>query len=103
MAAYQVVYWRAIPSQVKVGAGRSRVARLLPQRFQDAIDRAAMRSGLFNTDDYLSEWRTVDMPARDGEAEAVADAVASELDASYPDARLDALALNGGEEAGQPA
>jgi cvfA/B/C family virulence factor len=98
MPTIQVVHWRDIPAQVKVKAGRVRATRQLSDRFQIAIDRAAMRSGLFNTDDYLNHWRTVDVPERDGEPEAVAEAVAAELEASYPDARLDELGTKGGQE-----
>ena len=57
MTTYQIVYWRDIPAQVKVGTGRKRAARQMSLRFQEAIDRAAMRSGLLILDDYLAEWR----------------------------------------------
>jgi hypothetical protein len=98
MTTIQIVYWRDIPAQVKVKSGRVRASRQLTDRFQVAIDRAAMRSGLFNTDDYLNAWRTVDAPERDGEPEAVAAGVAAELEDAYPDARLDTLGANGGLE-----
>ncbi len=100
MTTIQVVYWRDIPAQVKVKSGRVRAARQLSDRFQVAIDRAAMRAGLFNTDDYLNYWRTADLPEREGVAEAapeaVAEAVAAELEAAYPDARLAELGDKGG-------
>ena len=98
MATYQIVYWRDIPAQVKVKAGRERAARQLAERFQVFIDRAAMRSGLFNTDDYLNEWRTSEAKDRQGTPEAVAGAVAAELEAAYSDERLEQLATNGGQE-----
>ena len=94
----QVVYWRDIPAQVKARAGRARSGRALSDRFQQAIDRAAMRAGLVNTDEYLAEWRTSEPQERDGDLEAVAAAVAAELEAAYPDDRIDALAENGGRE-----
>ena len=99
MTSFQIVYWRDIPAQVKVGTGRNRVARQMSLRFQEAIDRAAMRSGMFNTDDYLSEWRTGAAEERDGDAEAVAEAVAAEIEASYDAQRLEALAMAGGKAA----
>ena len=98
-SSYQIVYWRDIPAQVKVKAGRTRAGRELSERFQVYIDRAAMRAGLFNTDDYLAEWRTSDPVEREGEPDAVAAAVAAELEAAYPDIRLETLAVNGGHEA----
>ena len=98
MATYQVVYWRDIPAQVKAKAGRERAARQLSERFQVYIDRAAMRAGLFNTDDYLNEWRTAEGVEREGAPEAVAEAVAAELETAYSDERLEALTVNGGRE-----
>jgi hypothetical protein len=96
--AYQILYWRDIPAQVKVRSGRARGGRELSERFQVYIDRAAMRAGLFNTDDYLNEWRTSAPLEREGEPEAVAEAVAAELEAAYPNDRLEALVNNGGRE-----
>lgn len=98
-SSYQIVYWRDIPAQVKVKSGRTRAGKELSERFQVYIDRAAMRAGLFNTDDYLGEWRSSNPQERGGEPEAVAAAVAAELEAAYPDSRLESLAVNGGREA----
>jgi hypothetical protein len=98
MSVYQIVYWRDIPAQVKVRSGRARAGKELSERFQVYIDRAAMRAGLFNTDDYLAEWRTSDPVEREGEPEAVAAAVAAELEAAYPDSRLEALVEKAGKE-----
>ena len=93
---FQVVYWRDIPAQVKTRSGRERGGAALPERFQAAIDAAAMKAGLTGTDDYLNEWRTSAAEEREGELSAVAQAVAAELEALYPDERLKALAANGG-------
>lgn len=98
MATYQIVYWRDIPAQVKVKEGRIRAAKQLTDRFQVAIDDAAMRAGLVGTDEYLAEWRNAEAQEREGEAEAVAAAVAAELEAAYPDEQLEALAANRGWE-----
>jgi hypothetical protein len=97
MTTIQIVYWRDIPAQVKVKAGPTRATRQLSERFQEAIDQAAMRAGLSGTDDYLSQWHSADQPERDGEPEAVAEALAAELEAGYPDTRLNALADQGGQ------
>ena len=40
-----IVYWRDIPAQVIVGSGRRAAKRALPERFEQAIDRCAMRTG----------------------------------------------------------
>ena len=39
-----IVYWRDIPAQVIVGKGRRGSKVQLPERFEQAIDRAAMPS-----------------------------------------------------------
>jgi hypothetical protein len=93
---YQVVYWRDIPAQVKVRDGRKRHGRPLPERFEKAIDQAAMYAGLINSDDYLNEWRTSDWQEKEGDPEAIAETIATELEEAYPQERLRALAKNGG-------
>ena len=96
----RIVSWRDIPSQVKVGAGRARVSRPLGERFQHAIDEAAMRAGKSGSDDYLAEWRTSDPETREGEPEAVAALLVAEIEAAYPEARLQSLVARRGLEAG---
>ena len=88
MAQAVLVSWRDIPAQVILGKGRSAERHVLPERFEQAIDRAAMKAGLTGTDGYLGEWRreTVDV-------EDVA-AFAAQLDAEYDRARLKALIAN---------
>ena len=57
MASLIILYWRDIPSQVIVKAGRSSAKRELSERFIRAIDAAAMHAGARSDDAYLSEWR----------------------------------------------
>lgn len=52
-----IISWRDIPAQVTAKKGRDTAKAELSNRFQVAIDRAAMYAGLFGTDDYLTEWR----------------------------------------------
>ena len=51
MPEVTIVYWRDIPAQVIVGKGRRGAKVQLPERFEQAIDRAAMKSGADQTDD----------------------------------------------------
>jgi hypothetical protein len=44
MAKSVILYWRDIPSQIVVKKGRESAKRFLSNRFQEAIDIAAMRS-----------------------------------------------------------
>ena len=50
MPGLTIVYWRDIPAQVLVGKGRQAARAALAERFEQAIDRAAMKSGARETD-----------------------------------------------------
>ena len=50
MSDLVIVYWRDIPAQVIVGKGRRGSKRQLEERFEQAIDRAAMKVGAGDTD-----------------------------------------------------
>jgi Virulence factor len=96
MAHLIVTYWRDIPSQVTVKAGRKEEKRMLDQRFQEAIDMAAMRGDATSTDDYLNDWRRAD-PIGVGDDLAVeADKARHEMEAAFDRERLKAFIANGG-------
>jgi hypothetical protein len=97
MADRVVVYWRDIPSQVIVKVGRKAAKRQLSDRFQEAIDRAAMRAGLTGTDAYLEAWRRAEPVPCGDDLEAEAQAAADALEAEYPQERLRALVAAGGK------
>jgi hypothetical protein len=96
------IYWRDIPAQVNAQAGRKRSQVILDQRFQLAIDRAAMVAGKKTAQDYIEEWRRESKPCSD-DLEAEAAAEAARLDAAYPRERLNALVDRGGVEAAPSA
>ncbi len=99
MASLQIVYWRDIPAQVIVKAGRKSVAkRELPLRFTEAIDMCAMRSGAAETDDYLAEWRRSDPVDVGDDLEAEAEKAAQDIETTYNKERLLALVNAGGHE-----
>jgi len=98
MAQLIVVYWRDIPAQVIVKQGRQSAKRQLAERFEKAIDRAAMKAKLRDTDSYLAEWRRADPVPCGDDLESEAEAAAARLEAEYPDSRLDALVAAGGLE-----
>ena len=52
----------------------------MPERFQEEIDKIAMREGLAGTDDYLNQWRWTPKQERPGTAEEVAEALIQELE-----------------------
>lgn len=84
MARYQVMFWKHIPSQVKAWDEGGEVKRMLPDRFQVAIDAYAMKDGSTDMDAYLDGWHWGPVEERDGSAQNVLDAVVSELDAANP-------------------
>jgi hypothetical protein len=79
----QILYWHDIPLQVRALAGRSRTSKLLSDRFQEAVDSAAMAARLTGTDAYLDLLQWSPPQERAGEPAAVAEAVALELDAAF--------------------
>jgi len=84
------IYWRDIPSQVIAKAGRKTAKVMLPERFQEAIDRAAMRAGKGSSDAYMEDWRRDRSPCG-SELQTEADTAAAELVAQWDDDSLEAL------------
>ncbi|MEM8776452.1 MAG: virulence factor [Pseudomonadota bacterium] len=96
MVDVTIVYWRDIPAQVIVGKGRRGAKKQLPERFEQAIDAAAMKVGAADTDAYLAEWRKAEPYSVEGEAQDVVEAEAARLDAEYDRERVRALIKNNG-------
>ena len=91
MAKLITVFWRDIPAQVMAKRGRATAKVRLSERFQVAIDRAAMRAGKGSSDAYLSEWRresAVCGEDLDDEARIAAERIETE----FTDHDLDTLA-----------
>ncbi len=100
MAHLTIVYWRDIPAQVIVKKGRrEQHKKILTERFEKAIDRAAMRGDARDTDSYLAEWRKSDSIEVSDDLESEANNRAAKLEAEYNDDRLKKLVENGGSEA----
>jgi hypothetical protein len=97
MPELTVIFWRGIPAQVTAGKGRAAARTQLSERFQEAIDAAAMRAGLIGTDEYLEQWRREGRICGD-DLEAEVTAVAAQIEHDYPDERLERLARASGEE-----
>lgn len=97
MANVTIVYWRDIPAQVIVGKGRRAAKVQLPERFEQAIDRAAMKTGAAGTDAYLAEWRKAAPEIIDGiDDMSIAKAESERLDVEYDKARIKVLIDNDG-------
>jgi len=96
MADVTIVYWRDMPAQVIVGRGRRGVKRPLPERFEQAIDRAAMKSGAAESDDYMAGFRKADPVPVDGNDEEAAAAMVARIDTDYDQERIKTLIANDG-------
>ena len=100
MAKLTVVYWRDIPAQVIAKEKRNAAKLVLTERFEKAIDRAAMRSGARDTGAYLAEWRRGEPVACGDDLDTAATAMAARLEAEFDDDRQAALVASGGREEG---
>jgi hypothetical protein len=98
MAQLIVTYWRDIPSQVSVKAGRKEEKRMLDARFQEAIDMAAMRGEATGTDAYLADWRRAEPVPVGEDLAAEAEQAKIQLESRYTPERLKALIANGGKD-----
>ncbi len=102
------IYWRDIPAQVIARHGRVRGRAALGSRFQEAIDRTAMRVGKGGSTAYLEEWRREtnslpkslllkNQPRRTAaDLTAIARAEAETIESRYSDADLAHLVARGG-------
>ncbi|MEM7598276.1 MAG: virulence factor [Pseudomonadota bacterium] len=96
MVDVTVVYWRDIPAQVIVGKGRRGAKKQLDERFEQAIDAAAMRLGAKDADAYLAEWRKAEPYQVEGDAAEVAEAEAARLEEEFDRERVRKLIANNG-------
>jgi len=85
MAKLTLISWRDIPAQVIVKQGRESAKAPLSPRFQDAIDRAAMRAGKGSSDAYLADWRRSAPRDCGSDLQAEAAAEAARIEAGYSD------------------
>lgn len=91
MAKYKVLVWHGIPTQVRAEDENGRSSVRLSERFQLAIDEAAMKAKLLNDDDYTDGFQWLPAQERYGSAEEAAQNVAAELEEKYSDADIQAL------------
>ncbi|MFT6945398.1 MAG: hypothetical protein ACJASZ_000889 [Yoonia sp.] len=96
MADVTVVYWRDMPAQVIVGRGRRGTKLPLPERFEQAIDRAAMKSGAAESDDYMSGFRKADSVPVDGTDQEAAETMVAKITTEYDLERIKTLIANDG-------
>ena len=97
MANLIITYWRDIPSAVSVKIGRREEKRMLAERFQEAIDMAAMRGGASDTDSYLADWRRAEPLAVGDDLLAEVEKAKADLETRFTQDKLKALIAAGGK------
>jgi len=85
MAKLIVISWRDIPAQVVVKKGRETGKVQLSHRFQEAVDRAAMRASKASSGDYLADWKRSEPRACGDDIQSEAQAEAEKIEARYSD------------------
>ena len=90
-----MTYWRELPSLVVARDGDHVTKGPLAQRFQDAIDEAAMRLGETGSEAYLEGWTRGEWTPSQGGGPEVCDRMVAELEDQWSTERvaayLDAL------------
>jgi hypothetical protein len=85
-----VIWWHDIPSQVLVRDGDQTLKAALPERFQHAIDRAAMGGGQAGGDSYMQGWSRSERPCST-DLQAELDAEVAELEQRFPPVELERI------------
>lgn len=91
MASLIIISWRDVPAQVIAKRGRETHKVQLSHRFQEAVDRAAMRAGKGGSDAYLADWRRSPPQPCGDDLQAAAESAAAEIEARYSDADLERI------------
>jgi hypothetical protein len=91
MASLIIISWRDIPAQVIVKRARETAKVQLSARFQEAVDRAAMRAGKGTSDAYLADWKRSEPRPCGENLQAEAAAEAARIEAQFTDEDLERL------------
>ena len=91
MASLIIISWRDIPAQVIAKRGRETAKVQLSARFQEAVDRAAMRAGKGSSDAYLADWKRSEPQPCDDDLHNVVTTIAAQIEARYSDKDLERL------------
>ncbi len=98
MAKLTIVYWRDIPAQIIVKAGRKAAKRELSLRFTEAIDMCAMKTGAADSEEYLADWRRAEPVEVSSDLELEAENAMQEIEAQYTKDVLVKLVNQGGKQ-----
>jgi hypothetical protein len=88
MSEFQITRWHQIPSMVIARESEQVIKIMLPTRFQEAIDEAAMRMGEIDADAYISGWQRDPWVQSGDLPQALADRIAGELESTFSEKDL---------------
>ena len=92
-----LVMWRDIPAQIIISRGRKKSKKILSERFQEAIDRAAMIADRADSSAYLEDWHRIEESLKSEKSiDQLLELEASLLETAYDNDRLDTLIKAGG-------
>ena len=95
----QIIYWRDIPAQCILRSGRAKHSAPLPERFETAIDKCAMVSGLSGSDEYLQQWRRTQQDwDGDEDINKALEQIREKIETEYPNTKLNQLIQQNGFE-----
>lgn len=94
MVEYQITYWREIPSMIVFKQDSETVKNMLPNRFQEAIDEAAMRLGAIDSDAYLAGWTKSEWFEIAGVLSDISEGVIKDIELKYSDEKITELLEN---------
>jgi cvfA/B/C family virulence factor len=85
LATFEILSWKTIPVVVEARDDAGTVAVQLSDRFQALVDSVATQLGLESSEAYLEAWNRSVASERAGNARDVAETVAAELEARFPE------------------
>ena len=89
--------WRDIPAQIIISRGRKKSKKILSERFQKAIDRAAMIADRADSSAYLEDWNRIEESLNSElPIDQLLDLEVSLMETAYDSDRLDTLIKAGG-------
>ena len=91
MTTYTILYWQEIPSLVEAKDGKSTTKAQLSDRFQDLIDKAAMRRNLAGTDAYIEGFKKGPSIEAEGSPEEAVRLVTDSLEGQFEEIAKAAL------------
>jgi hypothetical protein len=91
VAEYQITYWRDIPSMVVARDESDTFKVALANRFQEAIDEAAMRLGASDADAYMNGWNRSEWIQAPGSVAEIAEKISRDLEENLNEEKLNEL------------